>query len=276
MNIERPDRVNWSTIKAIGVSPKHYLHLLQNPRPDTDALKLGRLTHALVFEPDEINARYAVAPRFNATMNDDTAQAKGYDGGKQAKAAWLARVNGRDVIEPGYYAAAYGMAQAVRSDPIAGPIVSSGWSEGKIEWTDPVTGIECRGRVDHVNGLLADLKTTRNLVGFERDIARFGYAAQIAWYADGLAASGVSTAKEPCIIAVENVQPHDVIVLRFEPDDLAVGRRIYRKCLDRLAECRKTGFWPGISNGVSRRVVLPPWTSPIEEVELTLDGEPLT
>ena len=274
MNLERTDRVNFSTLKAIGISPKHYRHLLDNPRADTEAFQRGRLTHALVFERDQINARYTVSPRFNRAMNDDTAIAKGYDGGKQAAAAWTESVGTREVVSADMYAESFGMAQAVLLDPISAPFVTNGWAEHRLEWIDSATGIECRGRVDHVNGCLSDLKTTRSLVTCERDAARFGYHAQLAWYYDGCVAAGITFTHPPVLVFVENVAPFDVLVLRFDDDDLAVGRRVYRAALDRLAECRKTGLWPGVSGGAIRRVVLPAWAGPVEE-EITIDGEPI-
>ena len=270
---ERTDRVNWSTLKAIGISPKHYLHLIKNPREDTDALRLGRVVHCLVFERDEFNARYIIEPRFNRAMNDDTALTRGYDGGKQAAAAWDERRDGREVVKGDVYREAYAIAASVVADPISGPIVLSGWSERKIEWE--MNGIQCRGRVDHVNGCLADLKTTRSLLTFERDVARYGYHAQLAWYADGLEAAGYPIEGDPCLIAVESVPPYDVLVLTFTEEDLAAGRRVYRSALERLAACRASGLWPGISGGSSRRVVLPAWANKPEEIELTMDGEPL-
>lgn len=272
MYLERPDRVNWSTLKAIGTSPKHYRHLLDNPRTDTDALRLGRLTHCAVFEPDQLGARYVVSPRFNRTMNDDTAMSKGYDGGKQAAAAWLASVGTREVVESETYNNALAMRAAILADPVAAPFILEGYREHKIEWVDPVTGIECRGTVDHVNGCLSDLKTTRSLLSFERDVARFGYHAQLAWYADGLALAGIETENAPCLVAVENVAPFDVLVLTFDEADLAVGRSVYRKHLERLTWCRENNQWPGVSNGSARRIVLPAWAGPVEEPELTIDG----
>ena len=272
--LERTDRVNWSTLKAIGVSPKHYLHNLATPRADSDALLLGRLTHCAVFETGQLDARYIVSPRFNRTMNDDTAIGRGYDGGKQAAAAWLVNVGLREVVEADMMQRAMSMRDAIMDDPIARPYVTNGWAERKIEWTDKETGIECRGRIDHVNGCLADLKTTRSLVTCERDAARFGYHAQLAWYDDGLEAAMIHTYNPPALIFVENVAPFDVLVLTFDPDDLAVGRRVYRSALTRLAECRRTGAWPGVGGGASRRVKLPAWADPImDEMEVTIDGE---
>lgn len=275
MHTERADAVNWSTLKAIGVSPKHYLHLLSTPRKDTDALRLGRLTHCAVFEPDLLSSRYVVMPRFNRTMKDETALAKGYDGGKEAAAHWLANAGSREVVEADQYEAARAMATAIFADPVAAAYVVSGWSEHRIDWTDALTGIQCRGRVDHVNGCLSDLKTTRSLVSCERDAARFGYHAQLAWYSDGIAAAGIKVESNPVLVFVESVPPYDVLVLRFDDDDLAVGRRVYRAALNRLAECRASGVWPGVGGGVSRRISLPAWAGPLED-EITIDGVPMS
>ena len=272
--LERPDRVNWSTLKSIGVSPKHYRHLLANPREDTDALRLGRVTHCLVFEPSKFAERYIVSPRFNRAMNDDTAIVKGYDGGKQAAAQFAATSAGLEVVQPDIFASARGMCEAILADPVAAPFVTNGYAEHRIEWADALTGIECCGRVDHVNGCLADLKTTRSLVTCERDAARLGYHAQLAWYADGLAAAGIRTEAPPCLVFVESVAPFDVLVLTLADEDIALGRGVYRSALERLAHCRASNEWPGMSGGIIRRIQLPAWAWPIEE-EITLDGEPI-
>ena len=277
MNIERTDRCNWSTLKSILTSPKHYLHSLTRPQSDSPALLLGSVTHCAIFEPDRVAERYIVAPRMHRGMNDETARAKGYEGGKQTAAAWDAMAASTSAVPIDFetMALANAMRDAVRNDPVAGPLVAHGRSERNIEWTDPETGIECRGRFDHVNGVLADLKTTRSLMTCERDAARFGYPGQLSWYHDGMRLAGYETSGPPCLVFVESAPPHDVLVLTFDPEDIELGRRVYRSALDRLAECRRTGFWPGVSNGVARRIALPPWAGPVEEVELTIGGEPI-
>ena len=109
---------------------------------------------------------------------------------------------------------------------------------------------------------------------FERDVARFGYFAQLPWYYDGCNLAGVQFEGTPGFIAVENVAPFDVLILWFHLDDLAPGRRVYRSNLARLAECRRSGIWPGYGGGKSRRIKLPEWAGPIE-TELTMDGVPI-
>ena len=277
MNIERTDRCNWSTLKSILTSPKHYLHSLTRPQSDSPALLLGSVTHCAIFEPDRVAERYIVAPRLHRGMNDETARAKGYEGGKQTAAAWDAMAASTSAVPIDFetMALANAMRDAVRNDPVASQWIVNGLAERTVEWTDSETGIECRGRMDYVSDGLVDLKTTRSLLTFERDVVRYGYHSQISWYADALVAANIPVVHAPRIIAVESAPPHDVLVLTFDPADIELGRRVYRSALDRLAECRRTGFWPGVSNGVARRIALPPWAGPVEEVELTIGGEPI-
>ena len=273
--IERPDAVNWSTLKAMRDSPKHYRYGLEHPREDTEALLLGRLTHAMIYEPQAVEVRYVREPNFHRGMNDDSARAKGYDGGKQAAAAWA---DTRQAVPADLWMRATDMAAALNSDPIAGPLVRGGYAEQLVTWTDSATGIECRGRVDHVNGCLSDLKTTRSIAPrlFASQAATLGYHAQLAYYADGLAANGIVLVEPPALVVVENVAPYDVAVLELDDDTLAAGRRVYRRCLDRLAECRAADSWPGVSSGERSRLVLPTWAADQPDETLTLAGEPIT
>lgn len=267
--IERTDAVNWSTLKAMRQSPKHYIYGLTHPREDTEALLLGRLTHCLVYEPASVATRYVREPRFNRAMLDATAIAKGYEGGRESADAFNAA--GLDVVKPELWDRAVSMSTALHADPIAGPMIRGGFAEQLVTWTDKATGIECRGRVDHVNGCLSDLKTTRSVEPrwFASQAVRLGYHGQIAYYAEGLAANGIALVESPAFVVVENIPPFDVVVLEIDEAALNAGRRLYRACLDRLAECRALDSWPGVSGGARALFVPPAWS--VEETE-----EPIT
>ena len=272
--LERSDPVNWSSLKCLRESPKHYRWALDHPREDSEALLLGRVTHCAVYEPAQLATRYVVAPRFHGGMKDDTAIAAGYDGGKEAKLAWESTSH-PEAVSADIYARAIACRDALLSDPIAGPMIHGGFSEQFVTWTDAITGIECHGRVDHVNGCLSDLKTTRSVQphAFNGDIGRLGYHVQIAYYADGLEANGIMLLEKPAIIAVESNPPHDVVVLEFTEEDMAIGRAVYRRCLDALAIARLTDHWPGVAGGKRQRVDLPAWANPLNHETLTLGGE---
>lgn len=274
--IERPDPVNWSTLKYMAQSPKHYRHALATPREDTEALQLGRLTHAMVYEPAAVAERYCQEPRFHRGMKDDTAREKGYEGGKEAAAAWAAENAAREIVPAELWSRATAIAAALHADPVAGPMIVGGYSEQLIRWTDERTGIECRGRVDHVNGRLSDLKTSRSVDSrwFAAQAVRLGYHAQVAYYADGLAANGIALAEPPALIVVENVAPFDAIVLEFDDATIRAGRSLYRRCLDRLAVCRESDEWPGVADGQRHAFVLPTWAG-AEAATLTIGGEEL-
>lgn len=277
MNLERPDAVNWSSLKHILTSPRHYLHNLRAPRVDTDALRLGRLIHAMVYEPDTVGSRYVVMPRFHGGMNDDTAQRAGYDGGKQAKAAWESSLpSGAEVVESDHYKRAAGMRDAILADPHARALVVGGKAEQPIEWVDRETGIRCRGRVDHIDGVLSDLKSTARIDSFGREAARFKYHAQIAWYANGLREAGYTLHDSPLFLAVESSLPHDVAVFTVPDEAIQAGDRLWRRALAVLAECRESGLWPGVSGGTIARLEMPAYAlADDDDVEITMGGEPL-
>lgn len=276
--IERDDPVNWSTLKYMRESPKHYRYRLDNPRTDTDALLLGRAVHCLIYEPDEYENRYIVSPRFHRGMKDSTAVGHGYHGGRESAEEWDASVAASDleVIPAEIGARAEAMRDAVLADPVAAPLVIGGYSEQRITWTDAETGIECRGRVDHINGRLSDLKTSRNINPrlFASDAVRYGYHAQMPWYEDGLAANGITTHAAPAFVVVENDPPYDVVVYEVGSNELEAGRAVYRECLALLARCRELDLWPGMAQGKALGLTLPAWAMPIEE-ELTMGGVPI-
>lgn len=272
--IERTDSVNWSSLKHMATSPKHYRWALTHPTEDTEALLLGRLVHCMVYERERVFERYITQPNYHRGMNDETAIAKGYAGGKQAAARWDADNKGRDVVPQEMWTRAQDMSTALAGDPITAPMIQGGYAEQLVTWTDSATGIECRGRIDHLNGRLSDLKTTRDLVRFASQAMRLSYHGQIAFYADGLAANGIALSEPPAWVVVENEQPHDAVVLAIGDETIAAGRRLYQTCLDRLAECRATDCWPGVSGGMMSRFVPPAWAVEAEP-ELTMAGVPI-
>lgn len=273
--IERSDAVNWSTLRTIRISPLHYLDALAHPREDTEALLLGRLTHCMVYEPTLVAERYVREPRFNRAMKDETARAHGLDGGRESAALWALEHVHHDVVPVDLWSRAEAMAASLHADPIAAPMITGGYAEQSITWVDASTGIDCRGRIDHVNGCLSDLKTTRTIEPrlFAATAARYGYHAQLAWYLDGLVACGVAVDPTPSLIVVENERPHDVLVLDLDDATLAAGRAVYRGCLERLAECRERDAWPGVGGGSRSTLALPAWAVPVPDEQVTLGGE---
>lgn len=255
--------VNWSTLKHLRVSPLEYQYRLTHPT-DSAAFTFGRAVHAALYEPEQFAAHWVVYPGPVRR-------------GKEWDAFRLAHEDD-EIITLAERDAAQRMADAVRSHPVAGPMVEGSYVEQGIRWIDEETGVECKGRVDQVNGRLGDLKSAQTIDPrqFASASARYGYHTQMAFYLDGLAANGIEFGEAPVLIAVEKDEPYDLIVYELPPNAIEKGREEYRHLLDVLALCRETGKWPGRATAPVQ-LTLPAWVSePATATEpLTMGGVPM-
>ena len=263
------DAVNFSTLKWMSVSPARYLYATTHQEPDRAAFVRGRSAHAAVFEPATFDARFVVYP--GATRR-----------GKEFDA--FARANqGNEIVTAKERSLAVAISAAVRAHPIASALLDTVIAtEQTVTWIDPVTGANCKGRVDgRAPTSVIELKTTKCALPriFAADAARRYYHAQLAMYCDGCGCN------DGCIIAVEATAPHTVVVYHVAPDHvgddglpvagpLDAGRDVYRQWLDRRAECTASGVWAGVADGVVE-MELPAWAVDVPTVPLDLDGEEL-
>jgi exodeoxyribonuclease VIII len=248
MNYAEINAVNWSTLSVMDRSPLHYRYALEHPREDTDALQFGRAVHCLILEPDLYRDRYAVW-----TGADRRTRA-----GKEAWLAFQDELDGRTVLDSDTADAAHNAAMAALGVPSVRNLLLGASVEHTITWTDPVTHIDCKGRLDALRspGRVVDIKTSRDISPkrFASAAAALRYHGQLAFYHDG---AGCTDSNTPVIVAVESKPPHDVAVYDCGLW-LVPGRALYRRLLDRLAECRRTDTWPGMVPE-PMELDLPPW-----------------
>ncbi len=253
---------HFSTLKALDLSPLHYRRAVDHPIADNDALRIGRITHAMILTPD--------APTDVAVWDGAVRRGKAWD-------AFEAENVGKTIVRAADLAGAEAMRAAVYAHPFARSLLSSGAPEVTATWE--VNGIACRCRVDWLrdDGAVVELKTTRHVGprAFMSEFAKRLYHAQVAFYEDGIAANGVTVdGPSSYVIAVEKDAPHDVCVYRIDSNTIEVGRRKLDDWMTALAECRASGRWPGASDGVID-MVLPDWavTDGLEDVDVSnLEG----
>lgn len=262
--------VNWSTLKAMAVSPKQYRYALTHSTGDTVALRVGRAVHCLLLEPEEVRARYAIW--------DGERRGRGY-------AAFVAEHRSSEVLTRAEYDHAHAAATAVQSHPVAAAYLGNGATEQVLVWRDDATGMRCKCRVDELNGRLVEVKTTRFIEPrrFFADAARLGYHGQCAFYEDGVHATRTDAdtpLSEPTImIAVQNEAPYDVAVYEMPDEAVDAGRALYSRLLKRLRECRDRKRWPGVCESEPLRFTLPAWAELDADggrPTITLGGVPLT
>lgn len=223
---------NWSTLKYACTSALAYQHALTSPKEETDAMRLGRLVHTAVFEPESLDTEYAT-----------------WHGGRRAGGDWEAfrAANAHlTIIKPEDLETALRIAFAVRSHKVAGRLLAKGQAESTVTWRDPETGIRCKARLDWVTSrFVVDLKTTRDIDAraFGRNAGQMLYHAQLAFYQMGLAANGLK--RKAKIIAVENQEPFDVAVFGLDENVLWAGECRVKEALALVARCRRSHQWPG-------------------------------
>lgn len=228
------DGVNWSTLKYMDTSPLHYKHAVDHPTEDTTRFGIGRAIHTAILQPERLATDYAV-----------------FDGARRAGKAWdafEAEHAGKTILKRAEWSAIQSLAQHVLEDEVA-----QYWLGGKnalierpITWTDAATGLRCKARPDAVHSAVAEVKSTSSIDDrlFRSLATRMGYFGQVAFYRRGYHA--LTKLWLPCaLIPVEADAPHDVGVFVVDEESLRVADDKISRLLSRVAECRKTGIWPG-------------------------------
>lgn len=261
------DGANYSTLKHILTSPKHYRSASRRSDAPTATMILGSATHAAILEPKRFALDVAV-------WEGGTRRGKVYD-------AWCEANAGKVLTRHQDMEHIFAMAKAVHQyEPAMEYLDDEFSSEVVIQWEDPGTGVLCKGRLDGVvmrrphpdqpavRATIVDLKTARSIDGrqFGSAAAKYGYHMQLAHYRNGLAVVlGIPvTDIDVVIIAVENTPPYDVGVFRLDEAALAPGEDAISEAIETLARCRETGDWPGRYE-TEQVLELPRWIYPEED-----------
>lgn len=246
--------INNSFLGDVRRSPALAVYRRDNPT-DTEAMARGRALHSMVLEPGQFIASYIEAPECDRRT-------------KEGKAVWAqfeANAAGRTILKASDAEQIASMAAAIDRHPAAASIISLiEATELSLFWDDPIIGIPCKARVDALakvgeQVLAVDIKTTRDASReeFARSCWTYGYHRQAAFYLDGLAACG-RPAMGWVLIVVESDPPHQVAVYRLDEASIDAGRAEIRRLLGVVAECMRTGQWPGYPDQVVD-LSLPVW-----------------
>jgi len=248
-------------LKRMRRSPAHFFGMQLDPnRPPpgepTPAMKAGTLMHTCIFEPDQVAARYVVAPE----EVDFRTKA-----GKDWKAGVLAAQPGIEIIDTTQMAVAQAQARNIRALPEVASLLADGYGEASAFWIDEATGELCKCRPDWTSPagdgvILVDGKSTVDASpdGFSRVIWNMDYALQAAWYVDGFQAATGLKVHGFVFAAAESAWPHAAAAYMLDDDVLDWARRKNRALLNRYAECKKSGQWPAYDTSI-QLIAMPAW-----------------
>jgi len=212
------------------------------PQEDTPAMAFGRASHVFLLEGEEaFIEECAVIP---AGIDRRT------KAGKDEWGYFVAVNQGKTIITAEEFHKIIEMRQALQKHPFAPKLLADGVSEQTVIWVDRDTGIMCKCRPDRIpsgnKGVLVDLKTCSCAAEYEfcRDVVKYGYCIQSAFYLDGLNAVANNGFDAFCFIAMEKEPPYRTETYMLDADFIAYGRDEYRRLLRIEQKCRERGFYP--------------------------------
>lgn len=245
------DAVRSSELKTLLLaSPKHYRYAIDHESDSTDAMRFGTLSHTATLEPERLGVDFAAFE------------------GRKAGAAWehFRRMHaGVEIVSAKDMDRAVELATSVRTDPECSPYLKQGRAEVSILWTDAATGLDCKARVDWLDEQaspprLVGLKTARKSgeEAFSRQAGDLLYHVSWAFYREGYhAVTGVWP--DTIEIVVESSPPYDPVVYAIDECTINAGEQLVRQGLERIAQCKASGRWPGQGEGGPKTVTLKPW-----------------
>lgn len=234
--------VNHSSAKEMDISPRHYLQKVTSPPEEpSDAQVIGTITHSAVLESDF--SGFVVKPK---DMSFATKEGK----------AWRDSQS-KPIITQEIASNIAGMVTSVKNHPMASRMLyqSKGNNEvscwGRHKWSE----LLIKGRADRVaedsdtKTVVIDLKTLERGYGareaFRREILKWKYHSQAAWYVDLFGASTF------CFVVVEKEAPFAVACYFLDPVSLKLGRELNDRRLAKIRECAETGKWPAYDDGLT-------------------------
>lgn len=231
----------WLLNPRKGGSPEKFLWAKNNPATATPAMVFGSLAHLALLEPHEFTRDYTFAPE------DIDRRTKA---GKALYAEFLETVGDREVVTQEDWDTACKMAQKVLEVPFGRKLLD-GDHEKLFQWTDKLTGVDCKIRVDAIrwvgsDPVIVDYKTCPDAStdAFKRKAVDMGYEFQAGMYCEGVEAI---TGKKPrfVFIAQEKNDPFCVNVLEADEAFIQRGKDIFHELLGIYIDCVVTGNFYG-------------------------------
>lgn len=250
--------VRFTRLKAFALSAAHYELACQDGCDETIAMRMGSAFHASLFRNREVLC---------------------YEGRRAGK-AWerfekLADERNAVVLNEKEYAIAMGMVGAVRRHDRAMELLYDTTTlEMPLDWA--IGKRACRSTPDsfQIDTRLVELKSTRCAEPrwFNREALKRYYHCQLEFYADAIEHFGGKRPADSYIVAVENVAPYSVVVVRLPDEVREVGQKLNRIWWEQLQLAEELNEYRGyVEHDVELQLA-----EDQEPLVLEVDGELMT
>jgi len=235
----------------LGGSPAHYKAAQETPMTPTPAMALGTALHCALLEPERFATEYV-----NTGCNDkrqkaykEAAETLGDKALTARDADWLAGMQ-----------AAVWQGDDSNAEAARKLLSMEGDTELSAFARHEPTGIVRRCRFDlltrfDMDGRVfaADIKKTKDAspAEFAKSVWRYRYHVQAAYYSDIYYSITGKPLDSYTFIAIEEAPPHAVQVYAISDEDMALGRELYIRDLNLVADCAASGRWPLAPEGAT-------------------------
>lgn len=223
----------------------------------TAPMLLGSAFDCRLLEPEKFRQRYFVTP-------------DGIDRrtkiGKETWERCLKEAGDRELLKKEDFETVDGMVAAWHKNEIASKLLTAGGKhQHSIRWTDPLTGIQCKARMDIwialAEGIIVDVKSAENPSprAFARSAANLGYHRQDAMYREGVRRILGCDAPKFVFVVVGTSPPFEVMCCQLKPTDAQRGYDQNMVLLAELADRRSRDDWSSRWGQELQDLDLPPW-----------------
>ncbi len=252
---------SWSSAKdLLHMSPAEWRHHQGKPRTESAAMAWGTLLHALVLEPDTIDARYVVVGEVTRTEDGKRwtcGNGDDYRTRAEAEAALLADVGDRQAVTAECLADARARAEQAAA-------VLGGSTLREVPMGGTIEGCGCKGKADLIrSGIVVDIKTSADVT--PRAIARiardrlwrgqlwtYGELARQCGYVTGgspdlavLVVQAASVSLAGGVLSLTGWQPRaHARIVPLTAAAVEAGRAEARAVWSKLRECQLADAWP--------------------------------
>lgn len=199
--------LNWSSLKELKKSPEQFLYA-QNLKP-TQAQEMGSFLHSYLLEPEECKKTYAIMPQINRRTK---AGKEEYNQliEKYPNRKWVNQEEANIARELKEYLSKSKIYKALTSEIVC--------IESAVTFYH--MGVSCKMKLDMLSRykdalILTDLKSCRNIWGFNVDVKKYDYISQLAYYGLGLAYNNINVERY-ILVALSKKAPYISIINEYD------------------------------------------------------------
>lgn len=215
--------------------PAKFRHAQDHPEPPKLHFEIGTAAHTLLLGD---------GPELRVCDYDSWRSKAAQDAKLQAEA------DGAVALLPKQYAEVRAMVRALREHPTAGKLLApdTGVAEQSLYWVHRDTGVTLRCRPDWLRrDRIVDYKTcaAADLDSIQKDVAKYGYHIQDAWYRMGAKALGLFDGLPKfTFVFQEKTAPYLITVFELDRDAIDIGMEQAESAIHTFANCTASGEWP--------------------------------